>query len=387
VPAAGEQLGDDLRVERTAPGCHPVQGVEELGQVGLTIKARETQNIAPFVPFLVAFGVIGLIMSVLIVANVVSGAVVAGYRRIGILKSIGFTPGQVVGAYTGQVAVPAVAGCLGGALLGNLLALPLLARTARVYGTGRLDVPAWVDLAVPLAMLVLVGIAALVPAARAGRMGAVQAIAAGRAPQHGRGYAAHRLLSRLRLPRPVTVGLAAPFARPARTAGTMIAILLGATAITFAVGLSSSLSLVVAGLSHDQSEPVQVSLGSGSTIGPAGQRAVQAALRAQPGTRRFVAEADDQGTMAGLSRQVNVTAFSGPAAWTGDQWPASDSSGYSRFRSAFLSTGWRPRTSAWIASLASQVLTFMPASTRPPAPSQKAMNSRRPVSPRKTTSS
>ena len=35
-------------------------------------------------------------MSVLIVINVVSAAVVAGYRRIGILKSIGFTPGQVV---------------------------------------------------------------------------------------------------------------------------------------------------------------------------------------------------------------------------------------------------------------------------------------------------
>ena len=59
----------------------------------LSVKASETSRIGPFVPFLVAFGVIGLVMSVLIVANVVSGAVVSGYRRIGILKSIGFTPG------------------------------------------------------------------------------------------------------------------------------------------------------------------------------------------------------------------------------------------------------------------------------------------------------
>jgi len=62
----------------------------------LTVKAQATGSIAPWVPFLVTFGLIGLVMSVLIVANVVSGAVVAGTRRIGVLKSFGFSPGQVV---------------------------------------------------------------------------------------------------------------------------------------------------------------------------------------------------------------------------------------------------------------------------------------------------
>lgn len=283
----------------------------------LTVKTLEAQGIAPFVPFLVAFGVIGLLMSVLIVANVVSGAVVAGYRRIGILKSIGFTPGQVMAAYAGQVSVPAVAGCLCGVALGNLLAVPLLAKTAQVFGSGSLTVPVWVDITVLAAMLALVAIAALVPAARAGRMSAVQAIAAGRAPQQGRGYAAHRLLARLRLPRPVTVGLAAPFARPARTMGTMIAILLGATAVTFAVGLSSSLGRVVVGLSHDTAEPVQVGGGSGYTISAHGQQAIASALRAQPGTLRYVSQSDNPGYLAGLSRQIQVTAFRGNASWTG----------------------------------------------------------------------
>ena len=62
-------------------------------------KAQENGNIAPFVPFLLAFGALGIVMAVLIVANVVGGAVVAGYRRIGILKSLGFTPAQVAAAY------------------------------------------------------------------------------------------------------------------------------------------------------------------------------------------------------------------------------------------------------------------------------------------------
>ena len=307
----------------------------------LAVKTLESGNIAPFVPFLFAFGVIGMVMSVLIVTNVVSGAVVAGYRRIGVLKSIGFTPGQVVGAYTGQVSVPALVGCLGGVLLGNLIARPVLAQTASAYGVGSLTVPVWVDVAVPAVMLCLVGIAALVPALRAGRLNAVQAIATGRAPRTGHGYVAHRLLGRLRLPRPVTMGLAAPFARPARTAVTMAAILLGAVAVTLAVGLSTSLNDVVEALSHQQAEPVQVLVPGGSGPGgevvhikgaPGGggphrpsrqitaaeaQRAIEAALRAQPGTLHFVAEAGQPVSVAGLTEQATITAFRGSADWTG----------------------------------------------------------------------
>jgi putative ABC transport system permease protein len=299
----------------------------------LTIKAQETSGIAPIVPFVVAFGIIGLTMSALIVVNVVSGAVVAGYRRIGILKSIGFTPAQVVGSYAGLVTVPAVAGCIGGVVLGNALSVPLLGRTATVYGVGALAVPVWVDLLVPCAMCCLAGIAALLPSLRAGRLSAVRAIAIGRAPGAGRGYAAHRLLGRLPLPRPVTVGLAAPFARPARAAVTLAAVGLGAMAVTFAVGLSSSLNMVADGLSHAKAEPVQLILtGSGGPVkhpGPAGpgggqqpspsaqQAAIEAALRAQPGTLHYAAQADQQVSVAGLSGQVRVAAFHGDASWAG----------------------------------------------------------------------
>ena len=300
----------------------------------LAVKAQETSGIAPFVPFVVAFAIIGLAMSALIVINVVSGAVVAGYRRIGILKSIGFTPAQVVGAYAGLVTVPAMAGCLGGVLLGNALSVPLLSSTASVYGVGALAVPVWVDLLVPCAMCCLAGIAALLPSLRAGRLSAVQAIATGRAPATGRGYAAHQLLGRLPLPRPVTIGLAAPFARPARAAVTLAAVGLGAIAVTFAVGLSSSLTMVANGQSHATTEPVQVTLagpgdGQAKNPGPAGPgggqqpspsvqlAAIEAALRAQPGTLHYAAQADQDVSVAGLSGQVRLTAFRGDASWTG----------------------------------------------------------------------
>jgi putative ABC transport system permease protein len=272
-------------------------------------------------------------MSVLIVGNVVNGAVVSGYRRIGVLKSIGFTPAQVVTAYVAQAGLPALAGTLAGVILGNALSVPLLSQTATIYGVGKLLVPPSVDAGVPLLMCALVGLAALLPALRAGRLSAVAAIATGRAPRTGHGYAAHRLLGRLPLPRPVTIGLAAPFARPGRTAVTIGAIGFGATAVIFAAGLNSSLARAANGQSHAASEQVQVVPGIHYGPGPKGgrvpgfggrrplaaghYRTLAAALQAQHGTLRWVAEAMPMVGVAGLTDPVFAEAFQGDAAWTG----------------------------------------------------------------------
>lgn len=335
----------DIRADVTAVTRALPAGAVTATQSYLTVRIQEASGIAPLAPFVTAFGVIGLGMSVLIAANVVSGAVVAGYRRIGILKSIGFTPVQVAATYAGMALVPAIVGCVIGLALGNLLAGALLHRAADVYQVGALGVPAWVNVTVPLAMLVVVGLAALAPAVRAGRLSSIDAITAGRAPKPGRGYGAHRLLSKLPVPRPVSVGLAAPFSRPARTAVVLIATVLGAAAVTFGVGVGTSLGRVQAGLDLSHTEQVFVSIPTGP--GPAGgervvrghgakpgqhgapgggpaqltraamQRAVTAAVRAQPGTGHFVAETDQQVTVAGLPRQIPVTAFRGNARWLG----------------------------------------------------------------------
>jgi len=229
-------------------------------QSWLTARAQATASFAPWVPFIVAFGLIGLAMSVLIVINVVSGAMVSGIRRIGILKSIGFSPAQVVAAYVLQVTVPAAVGCAVGVAAGNLLAVPMLGQTAQVYGAGSLAVPTWVSMTVPLAMLALTGLVALGIAVRAGRMSAVQAIAAGRAPRPRHGYRARRLLGRdpwaRLLPRPVTIGLAGPFARPGPTLVMLAAIVSGVTAVIFGFGLSTSLNRIQADLSHAAAEQV-----------------------------------------------------------------------------------------------------------------------------------
>src|SRR6202453_4247864 len=157
------------------------------------------------------------------------------------------------------MAVPAPAGCVLGVVLGILLVSPMLAQNATVYGVGSLSIPLWVDVAVPLAILSLTAVGAMLPALRAGRMSATQAIATGRAPRAARGYLAYRLLGQLHwAPRAATIGLAAPFSRPSRTAVTAVAIMFGAIAVTFGVGLSTTLDRVYTDLRLADTAPLRL---------------------------------------------------------------------------------------------------------------------------------
>ncbi|GIJ49350.1 hypothetical protein Val02_62360 [Virgisporangium aliadipatigenens] len=211
----------------------------------LVAKEQIAADIGVFLPFLATFGVLALIVAVVIVGNVVSGAVVSGLRQIGILKSLGFTPRQVVTVYLVMVSVPAVVGAVLGTVAGSLGAQPLLEEgfeglgleagirvSLWTWGVGLLGVPA------------LVALAAFVPAVRAHRLSAAEAISAGSAPRRGRGTRAQRWLAGLRLPRSVSLGLGVPLSRPGRTAFTVVAVLLGVTTVTFASGLADSLERI-----------------------------------------------------------------------------------------------------------------------------------------------
>ncbi|WP_162907397.1 FtsX-like permease family protein, partial [Allorhizocola rhizosphaerae] len=183
----------------------------------LTMRTESAGNAVLLIPFLIAFGVLSVLMAVLIIGNVIAGAVSTGTRRIGILKALGFTPRQVVRAYIVQALIPAAVGGVLGVVAGNLLAIPILAQTNRVYGTSDSGVTPWVNVAVLAGALTLVVATAFAAAARAGRLRTVDVLAVGRTPKPGRGQWASRLTARLPLPRPVTLGLAHPFARPVRS--------------------------------------------------------------------------------------------------------------------------------------------------------------------------
>lgn len=328
----------EITADRKAVTAAAPAGSYQGSQSYLTAEKQATGNAKAFVPFLIVFGILGLFLSVLIIAIVVSGAVVSATRRIGILKSLGFTPSQVARAYAAQALIPAAFGVVAGTLFGNLLSVPVLSGTSHELGAAGAGLPLWVSVLVPLGTLAVVGVTALIPALRAGRLPAVQTLVVGRAPKAERGRAAQRLAARLPLPRSMSLGLAQPFARPARAALVGAAVLFGAVSVTFAFGLEAGFSnfqdqrgaglaaasvIVVPGAS-DAGQPDHFQR-PGGDYGPNDPRTphldaakVSAALAGIPGTKAAFGWGDSGATVIGAptDEQSQVDTVSGDLSWT-----------------------------------------------------------------------
>ncbi|MDN3357306.1 FtsX-like permease family protein [Actinomadura sp. DC4] len=324
----------DIATDKQAVAAAAPAGAVEGGQTYLIAEQQTTGNAKAYVPFLVGFGFLGLFMSVLIISIVVSGAVASGIRRIGILKSLGFTPSQVARAYTAQAMITATLGLVLGTVFGNLLAVPILGGATEQLGAASATIPLWVSAVVPLGTLLIVGVTALIPALRAGRMPTMRALVVGRAPkpQAGGGQTAQRLASRLPLPRAMSLGLAQPFARPARTALVGTAVLFGVVSATFAVGLergfnkyldTSTSGFNVASEFVEPTADVGVPWG---LYGPNDPRdphldatKVAAALAGIPGTKAAFGWGESGATMVGAppgGEPTRVFTVTGDFSWT-----------------------------------------------------------------------
>ncbi|MFI6352896.1 FtsX-like permease family protein [Streptomyces sp. NPDC050743] len=284
----------------------------------LTLKAQVASKPNAFVPFLMVFGILGLLVAVLIVGNVVSGAVVSGFRHIGVLKSVGFTPNQVVAVYLVMVCVPATSGAVAGTALGAVLAQPLLHQvfTGADLGTGMVTpaIASWVYVATALGMPAVVLLAALIPALRAHRLSAARAISAGSAPGGGRGLAVQRWLTGVRLPRSVTLGLGLPFARPGRALLTVCSVLLGVATVTLATGLSATMVSYGDAVEGVGKVQVIVSRGearSGQTVPQHSDAAAQALLRGLPHAAGVAAVGYANVRLLGQSQDVTIEGVRG----------------------------------------------------------------------------
>ncbi|WP_436531252.1 FtsX-like permease family protein [Actinoplanes sp. HUAS TT8] len=301
----------------------------------LDVRQHAVEDAAVFVPFLVAFALLGMVMAVLVVGTVVAGTVGAATRRIGILKALGCTPAGIVRAYVTQAVVPAAAGALAGAVVGNVIALPVLAETEQVYGSANTAIDWWVTLVAAAGVLAVVAATAWAASLRAGRLRTVEAIAVGRASGPVRGRRAARLAARLPLPRPIGLGLARPFARPVRTGAILLAVASGTAAVTFATGLGASLLHIQSAAQQDAADVVVradpgrgsgLSAGGPGTSGTSGGRSdasgadpasVLGAITATNGTRAAYGLAQAPVVASGYSDPLALNAITGDATWDG----------------------------------------------------------------------
>ncbi len=282
-------------------------------QTWLQAKAGISDTVNLYVPVLLAFSIFALLAAGFTIANVVSGVVLTGGRDIGVLKAVGFTPREVSATLLGQILLPVVLGTLVGTALGTLASQPTIEQTTLSFGLPPTSsISPSVLVGVPLACLLIAGVAALVPAIRAGRLSAVTAITNGTMPTTGR--TARRLRStglRLPLSLPVRLGITGGVAHPGRALMTLGALVVGVAAVTFALGVDWSLIRIVGQLDRNVESPVRAQL-----VAPDGEATVAAAIAADASIARSVGLAGADVSVPGLGT-VPFVAYDGDASWIG----------------------------------------------------------------------
>ncbi len=319
---ADATTSDQLRSDLTSVTGGLAPGALAGSRSYLTLERQYSTSVAQaYVPFLFAFGILALVVAVMMVANVVSGTVVAGLRHIGIMKAVGYTPGQVGAVYLLMILIPGAVATLVGTLAGTLVSKPLLSTATQGLGLPAPSVSPWLDVVVLAGLPVLVALAALASARRAKRLPAARAITAGAAPSAGHGLRAQRALASTALPRAVSLGLGLPFARPARTALTVATLALGVTAVTFAAGLTSS--VIRYGQLQQRTSSVQVTAAvrhngrSLLVVSAASDQRTAELLASLPGTRTLTAELQTVGELVGPNVRIDLDFLRGDTSSLG----------------------------------------------------------------------
>jgi putative ABC transport system permease protein len=262
---------------------------------------------------LIAFSVFALAATVAIVANLVTGIVIASYREIGIMKAVGFTPIQVVGVFVFQILVPAAAACVVGIPGGMILSQPLLANSSEALG---LAYQATFSPALALlefvGALTIVTIAALLPALRAGLLKPAVVIANATAPRGQSGRWLRRLAYRARLPEPVVLGLGEAAARPVRAILTMVAIVVGVATVIVALGETRAFAGIYTYEAHSRQVDVVVLKSPALTDADATEL-----IGSQPETARVVAQTTANITVPGIADPVYSAIFRGDSSALG----------------------------------------------------------------------
>ena len=262
--------------------------------------------------FLLAFAAMGLASVAVIVGNVVTGAVLANYREIGIMKAIGFTPVQVVMVFVLAMIVPAFAAGTIAVPIGALASKPLLDQAAEAVSLpAPSPVVPLIDVFALVIPLAVVAAAATLPAWRAGRLSPVEAIVQGTAPSGRWSASLQGRLGWWKLPRPLAVGIGDAYARPFRAGLTAFAILVGVATLVFASGLYSAIVNFNNLFAPANGSTYQVTV---SRFGGYSDADMTGLLRQQPETFAIIGHQQINGEVPGKPDPTILTAFKGDSA-------------------------------------------------------------------------
>lgn len=210
------------------------------------VQADVTSDTSGLTVILGSASLIALLAAGFVIANAISGRVLASRREIGLLKAAGFTPGGVTGLFVAEnVILALIAGVIGTAAAVPVTPL-LLKRSAELLGTptpsgfGVTPIAAGV-----LGVVAIVAIFTVLPAWHAGRLKVLDAIKLGRTSVTSRPSRMAELATRLHLPVPAVVGVKDAFAARSRAVMTILSLILTVTAVVATLGTEATYRRVV----------------------------------------------------------------------------------------------------------------------------------------------
>jgi putative ABC transport system permease protein len=193
--------------------------------------------------FLGAFGVFVMIAAAVVVAGSMATRAVARRRDIGLLKAVGTTPRQVTTAIVAAHALAAAVGVAAGWVIGGLLAPVTQVDLGETLGTGGASFSPRSLLVALVVVELIVVVATVFPAWRAGRVPTTSALASV-APHRAGGRVLGWITGRLALGPVATAGLRDAFGRPARSALTAVALALALVATLATLATDRSIDRV-----------------------------------------------------------------------------------------------------------------------------------------------
>lgn len=250
------------------------QAVTQLGSsnvLGVSTWTEVEQSMSrgdPLLGLLLAlFGLVALGAAILAIASATGGRVLVQLQDLATLKTLGFTPAQVMGVVLAEHAALGLAGTAAGLVAARELTIPLL----RGLPAGVL--PAVAPL--PAAWLALIGcgtelavvLATAIPGWRAGQVRPVVAVR--RSPPAGHLSRLARVALLSRLPPAVVLGARAAFVRRLSAVLTVGGIAVSMTMITIGLGFAATLRDV-------QRNPADIGLAAALTVHPGELDAAQA---------------------------------------------------------------------------------------------------------------
>ncbi len=214
--------------------------------------------------FLSFFSLLGLVTVGFIIANTIGGQIVAQFREIGLLKSIGFTPRQVMLLLVVEQLTIGLIAALAGLGLGLMIAPVFTEPLAEVLYT---DAPSVNDpglmLAIVLGIEIAVLIFTIIPAWQGSRADTVQAINVGYQRNLKGASRPAQLAKKLGFPPVIVFGVKDVFARPLRTTLTVLGLVLSLTVALTAVGADATLKHLSENPMYNQGTPSDLYINRG----------------------------------------------------------------------------------------------------------------------------